>query len=139
MPLSLGRTTFIPAVAVAIVAGSFFVTLNVLDYLSVPSHVSAGVIHIVSATYGKNCDGFTTSTRSVVQIKNGNATGPVSKRCDGAKGSCDYVVDLTKLGDFAPGCGKDFSVDYHCGANSDVRTARLAGKANGKAVQLLCP
>jgi hypothetical protein len=125
----------IPAAAVAIVAGSFFITLNVLDYLSALSELNADVIHIASATYGKNCDGLSPS----FQIKTGNATASLSERCDGAKGSCYYAVDMTKLGDFAFGCRKDFSVDYYCGANSDLRNAKLPGEANGKTVQLLCP
>ncbi len=123
----------------AIVAGSFFATLQIINYLSLPADPNADVIHVAAATYGMNCNGFKMPSGAIADVKTGNVTAAVSKQCDGAKETCDYLVDVTRLGDFARGCAKDFSVEYHCDASSDLRTSRLLAEANGKTIYLSCP
>lgn len=104
-----------------IVVFSFATTLYVLDRLSPESPPIA----VRSATYGGNCHGPT-----------GNATVKVQSACSGKK-VCDYHISVRELGDPANGCGKDFSVDYACGATA--KTAGAAGESDGKLVHLSCP
>jgi hypothetical protein len=85
-------------------------------------------IRVLSATYGGNCG-----------ARIGNATDAIGGAC-GAKASCDYKVDVNKLGDPAPGCGKSFFVKYQCGGESTARTAALPGEAGlGSLIHLSCP
>ena len=98
-----------------------------MDWLKCPSmKLSTGDLVVRSATYGANCG-----------AQAANVSENVKEACNGA-GVCDYKVDVNTLGDPAPGCGKDFSVEYACGANSAARTAHLSGEANGKTVKLTC-
>jgi peptidoglycan/LPS O-acetylase OafA/YrhL len=80
------------------------------------SDVVAG-IRVISATYGANCG----ATR-------GNATRALIDTCN-SQTDCDYRVDVTKLGDPAGGCAKDFTVDYACMPGDRLQTAKLAGEA----------
>jgi peptidoglycan/LPS O-acetylase OafA/YrhL len=59
-------------------------------------------LRVLSATYGPNCAATW-----------GNATKDMAKTCDG-KNTCQYTVDVEKLGDPAAGCAKNFVVDYQC-------------------------
>lgn len=94
----------------------------------VASNGSANGIVVETATYGGSCN-----------VKPGNATADVQSSC-GGKASCSYIVDLNKLGgDPAPGCGKTFSVEYSCGADSNTKTGNLPAEANGTTVRLSCP
>lgn len=105
---------------VALLLLSFFTTLFLLDLFS-----SESLIAVSSATYGGNC-----------HAPAGNATALVQSACDGKK-ACDYSVTVEKLGDPAPGCSKDFSVDYACDATA--KAAGASAEANGKSVHLSCP
>jgi hypothetical protein len=85
-----------------------------------------GSIRILSATYGGNCGAVT-----------GNVTTRVAAACDGVT-SCKYVVDHSRIGDPAPGCGKDFSVDYECRGGSRS-TSKLPPEAGfGSIAELRC-
>ena len=85
-------------------------------------------IHVLSATYGGNCG-----------ARIGNATNAIDGACR-AKTICDYTVDVEKLGDSAPGCGKSFFVKYQCGGEVAARTAALPGEAGlGGLIHLSCP
>jgi peptidoglycan/LPS O-acetylase OafA/YrhL len=89
---------------------------------------SARGIGIVSATYGGNCG-----------APAGNATEAVVSACGGTA-SCNYAVDVTKLGDPAPRCAKSFFVKFRCGGDSTTRSAAALGEAGlGKLIHLSCP
>jgi peptidoglycan/LPS O-acetylase OafA/YrhL len=83
----------------------------VLVLLITPVDSTASVtsgVRLITASYGANCD-----------AQRGNATKSLSKTCNG-RNSCQYIVDVTKLGDPAPGCAKNFTVEYQC-APSEIR------------------
>lgn len=65
---------------------------------------AGNVIHVTAATYGAIC-----------RQPAGNVTKPLAAACDG-KSTCDYVVQYQVIGDPAPGCAKDFSVQWTCSA-----------------------
>ena len=82
----------------------------------------------MSATYGANC-----------HAPEGNATGNILAACEGLK-LCDYVIDVRKLGDPAPNCGKSFIVSYMCPHGREAKRAEVQGEAGlGKHVVLSCP
>ena len=87
---------------------------------------SADEIAVRSATYGANCG-----------AQAGNATDELQSVC-GGKASCDYDVDVSKLGDPAEGCEKDFTVEYVCSTNSAAKTTEVPNEANGNTAQLSC-
>jgi peptidoglycan/LPS O-acetylase OafA/YrhL len=79
------------------------------------------------ATYGGNCGAVP-----------GNATKSIRKFCNG-KESCDYVVDVTLLGDPAGGCSKSFFVEYTCEPEGRRRTKEIPGEAGlGSRLPLSC-
>lgn len=88
---------------------------------------SADEIAVRSATYGANCS-----------AQAGNATDELQSAC-GGKASCDYDVDVNKLGDPADGCEKDFTVEYVCSTNSAAKTTKVPNEANGNTARLSCP
>ena len=89
--------------------------------------VSSG-IHVVSSTYGANCG-----------APSGNATARVRGACEG-QASCDYIVDVKKLGDPASGCGKSFSVNYRCPGNLDLLKKEIPAEAGMLSlIRISCP
>jgi len=85
-------------------------------------------IRVLSATYGGNCG-----------ARIGNATDAIGEAC-GTKTTCDYTVDVNKLGDPSRGCSKSFFVKYQCGGESAARTAAVRGEAGlGSSIHLSCP
>lgn len=93
----------------------------------VPAPAKWDGVRVMSATYGGNCG---------AQI--GNATADVASSC-GTAASCNYKVDVNKLGDPAAGCNKGFFVKYQCGGQSASRTAAIHGEAGlGSVVHLSC-
>jgi hypothetical protein len=54
--------------------------------------------------------------------------------------SCEYKVDVFKLGDPANGCGKDFLVAWRCASSADIRNVlRLPPEAGlGSVARLIC-
>jgi hypothetical protein len=88
----------------------------------------ANSIKVRFATYGGNCG-----------APSGNATSDVQLSCDGEH-KCNYTVDVERLGDPAPTCGKAFAVEYECAPGGAPLTAEVAGEAGlGKSVDLQCP
>jgi hypothetical protein len=126
----------------AIASISFGITLTVLNYLSTrggssSENSNATVIHVTDATYGNNCNGITTPSGSVIQVKLGNATAVLAKVCDNAKEPFTFFVDANKLGDMAPGCSKGFTAS--CGAVRMIRSITpVEPEANGKKTLLTC-
>jgi len=95
-------------------------------FLSSAAH-AAGTISVKSASYGANCG----------VGNHNNATSSVQSQCDG-HAACGYVVDHKILGDPAPNCAKDFSVDWSCAEPGPMNAAHLAGEAGGQTVTLSC-
>jgi len=84
-------------------------------------------IKVVSATYGLNCG-----------APQGNQTANLAGACDG-RFTCDYTVDYTVIGDPAPGCAKDYTVQNQCSTKAIVRVAKLDGEAGyGGVAHLSC-
>jgi hypothetical protein len=70
-------------------------------------------------------------------VKKGNATSSVRETCNFTN-QCEYLVDVARLNDVAPDCGKDFTVTYKCTTEAAPVTAALPGEANGNSVLLKC-
>src|SRR5262249_2754369 len=96
--------------AIAVLGGSFWIGLLGFDAWFPPGN--AVEIRVAEATYGLNCREFKPSEGRENRVVKGNATEAVKKACDGAKGTCPFVVDAGRLGDPAPGCQKDFTVRW---------------------------
>jgi peptidoglycan/LPS O-acetylase OafA/YrhL len=96
-----------------------------------PTATSAAVasgVRVLSATYGENCN-----------AQAGNATKALSTRCNGRDG-CDYIVDVNVLGDPAPRCAKNFTVEYECAPDHTQLTKHLPAEAGLKSrLRLSCP
>jgi peptidoglycan/LPS O-acetylase OafA/YrhL len=84
-------------------------------------------IIIRSATYGANCGAV-----------EGNVTQHIQSECSKGE-TCEYTIDFKKLGDTAPGCGKDYRVKYSC-KNGIIRSAIIVpGEAGlGSRITLDC-
>jgi hypothetical protein len=85
-----------------------------------PEPVAATGVQILSATYGGSCG-----------APRGNATKDLANRCNGRE-DCDYVVDVDRLGDPAPRCGKDFQVEYSCAPDTALLLKQLPAEAGLK-------
>jgi hypothetical protein len=93
-----------------------------------PSAAKGTGIYVLSATDGGNCS-----------APFGNATGDVANACN-AKASCEYKVDVARLGDPTPGCGKSFFIKYECGGRGARRVVGAPAEAGfGRLVRLSCP
>src|ERR1700674_2289396 len=84
---------------------SFWITLTILK-MQQPS-LPPEPITVVEATYGLACDGTVPPTRTRHVVDVGNVTQKVAEECNGARDKCVFRVDVSKLGDAAPGCAKD--------------------------------
>jgi len=123
----------------AVVAISFFVTMQFMDYWLTPADPNASVIHVVEATYGQSCRDFTPPPGHANTVKAGNATIALAQACDSAKASCIFDVDDKKLGDPATGCGKDFIASWRCGGDPKIHQFFLPVEASGRSALLSCP
>jgi hypothetical protein len=101
-------------------------------------------ISVMVGSYGLNCVDYQVPTGFTNSTATGNVTKQVKLACDG-RAQCNYVVDVSMIGDPATGCGKDFSVEYFCkmprGAEAEsqeVKTEFVPAEANGKMVILAC-
>jgi hypothetical protein len=81
---------------------------------------------VTSATYGASCH----------QPK-GNVTKFLQDACNG-QGKCDYTVKYQTIGDPAPGCSKDFSVEWTCSNGSGGSASAPAEAGFGSKVSLQC-
>jgi hypothetical protein len=139
MPATLGRTLFNIMAALAVVLASFWVTLKILDYSVTPEDPDADLIEVMEATYGMNCQGSAGPGGKVNLVKAGNATAVIGKICANARESCAFVFDVNQIGDPAPGCGKDLSIGWRCGADEAVHRVHVAAEAHAKSISLVCP
>jgi hypothetical protein len=95
--------------------------------LAAADAVSGSGIQIRSATYGASC-----------AVAPGNATLDLRRACAG-RADCDYFVDVERLHDPAPGCGKDFNVDYACAPDATPLHKELPAEAGlGSHLRLIC-
>jgi hypothetical protein len=93
------------------------------DSLSAPS----SGLWIRSATYGGNC-----------RARSGNATGHLAAACSSLS-SCDYVVDVERLHDPAPGCRKDYVAEFSCAPDTKIWRKELPAEAGLKShLELSC-
>lgn len=84
-------------------------------------------IKVLMAAYGRNC-----------RAPKPDVTAQLAAACNG-KSDCTYTVDHNLIGDTAPGCAKDYVVDYVCvGGNPMVQKTGIAPDASGKSVHLIC-
>src|SRR5690348_15607273 len=108
---------------VGVLALSFWITLTLLR-MQQPGG-SNGPIAVVEATYGRSCSGSATPSRTPYEVTAGNATKSVADECNGKKGRCELLVSASKFGDPAPGCAKDFFIQWRCGEATAIQTAQL--------------
>jgi hypothetical protein len=139
MRSSIGRILLAVIGSLVIVTTSFFVTLKLLDYWLTPADPTALVIHVVDATYGLSCKDFTPEAPHTNVVKAGNATAALAQACDTKNASCMFAVDVTKLGDPANGCGKDFTASWRCGNEQKAHQFFLSAEASGRSALLSCP
>jgi hypothetical protein len=85
-------------------------------------------IHVISATYGKNCG-----------ATSGNVTDDVATICQGQV-ECSYLVSVERVGDPAGNCAKDLVVEYECLPGGERATAESpAEAASAPPLALRCP
>jgi hypothetical protein len=119
------RPFFRPATIV--LAVPFFAALlmgvNSLVTAKENSRISRAVGIVVNqASYGANCG-----------AASGNVTSKVRATCEG-QFDCSYIVDVSLLGDSAPGCAKAFSVEFVCAPDKIAKHVNLPGEAGFKSV-----
>jgi peptidoglycan/LPS O-acetylase OafA/YrhL len=110
--------------ALAPILGAIVLWFAIFGPVPVTASISEG-IHVTQATYGRNCG-----------APDGNATEAVASACN-LKKQCSYVVDVSKLGDAAPNCGKDFSVNFTCGKEPTSHKLALPGEAGLRSIASL--
>jgi hypothetical protein len=139
MRSSFGRVLLMVIGGFAVVAISFFATMQIIDYWLTPQDPNANVIHVADATYGLSCKDFTPPTGRPNLVKIGNATAALTKSCDKAKMTCVFAVDANQLGDPAAGCGKDFIANWRCGDDPKLHQFYVPAEAHGRSALLSCP
>jgi hypothetical protein len=132
-----GRIIFKVIGGLAVVLASFWISLQIMDYWSLPPNASE--IHILEATYGLNCRTFAVPAGQVNRVKPGNATSMALEICGKATGSCSLAIDVGRMGDPAPGCRKDFLLQWRCGDLEKARQLYVAEEANAKTAVATCP
>ena len=123
---------------IAVVAVSGFGTLAVMRFWPASSDPAAAIIHVVSATYGGNCQDFVTPAQAPNWARPGNVTSALAAACDSAKSNCLFKIDVHKLGDPANGCGKEFVALWRCGTEQAVHEFYLPAEADKRTVLLIC-
>jgi hypothetical protein len=85
-------------------------------------------IKVIAGTYGRNC-----------RAPYGNVTNHLAEICDG-KATCEYIIDVTVIGDPAAGCAKDYFAEWQCGHDPERRTISARPEAGGGTrIVLRCP
>lgn len=92
-----------------------------------PGYRGYSHIKVLSATYGRNCG-----------APYGNITPHLAQNCDGREW-CEYVLDHRVVGDPAPGCSKDFFVEWQCGHRPETGTVGINPEASGSRIVMKCP
>jgi hypothetical protein len=139
MRSSIGRVLLMVIGGFAVVAISFFTTMQILDSWLAPQDPNASVIHVVDATYGLACKDFAPTSGQPNKVQIGNATAALTSTCDKVKTTCLFEVDAVQIGDPANGCGKDFIANWRCGSDQKVHQFYLPPEAHGRSALLSCP
>ena len=87
------------------------------SFRSPDSSVGERRIAVTEGTYGENCG-----------AAYGNATHALRAACDGRR-SCAFRIDVSALGDPAPGCAKDFRAVWSCGSGEALHPATIGPEA----------
>jgi hypothetical protein len=103
-----------------IVAASFGATLFAIDYFG----VGPQRIIITEVNYGNNCG-----------LKPGNFSLYAAKLCDH---SYQCNLEVYKMGDPAPGCGKSFSAKFVCYRYGPIHEVSIPVEAFDKTAALSC-
>jgi hypothetical protein len=82
-------------------------------------------LKVLRATYGANCG-----------APPGNATTAARRECDG-RSTCHFVVNVQDLGDPAPGCAKEFEVEWQCDDTGDKGAVTVRAEAGFGSVALV--
>jgi hypothetical protein len=125
----MGRVLLMVIGGFAVVAISFFATMQILDYWLTPQDPTASVIRVVDATYGLACKDFVPPAGRPNLVQVGNATAALTSACDKARTTCLFAVDAVQIGDPANGCGKDFVAHWRCGSDQEVHQFYLPPEA----------
>ena len=136
MPPNAGRTLFNVVAGLAVLLTSFWGTLKIMDYWAASADPDADLIVVTEATYGMSCQG---SAPPGNWVKAGNVTAPIAINCTGTRKTCSFVVDVNRIGDPAPGCGKDLTINWRCGAQETVHRFHIAAEAHFQRALLACP
>ena len=139
MRSSIGRVLFIVIGGFAVVAISFFATMQLTDYWLTLPDPNASVIHVVDASYGLACRNFVPPSGQPNLVKVGNATALLTSGCDKARTTCMFTVDAKEIRDPATGCAKDFIANWRCGSDQKVHRFYLTPEASGRSALLSCP
>jgi hypothetical protein len=139
MSSSIGRVLLVMIGCFAVVAISFYATMQILDHWLTPQDPSASVIHVVDGTYGLACKDFVPPPGHENLVKVGNVTAALTGTCDKVKTTCLFTVDAVKIGDPANNCAKDFIANWRCGSDQTVHQFYLPPEAHGKSALLSCP
>lgn len=94
---------------------------------SSPTSTPQSGIHVLGATYGANCG-----------AAKDNVSSHLAGACEGHR-HCTYIILISRIGDPAIGCAKDYSAEYVCNGSSERKTVSAAAEAgNGTRVVLDC-
>jgi hypothetical protein len=108
-----------------------------IRYLLMQGKENPNTLHVVEATYGGNCIRYSPTSGEAVKI--GNATVFASQYCDNTDVFCPVPLELTKLGNPAAGCAKDFSISWRCGLSQALHHYYLAPEAISHVIWVRCP
>jgi hypothetical protein len=139
MGSAAGRMLIALTAGLAVVAVSFFATSEIMHHLLPSENVETSLIHIIAATYGKSCQNFVPPGRDANIVRPGNVTTIASLTCDGSDVICPVRVDVVRIDDPAPGCSKDFSIKWLCGADQTVHEIYLPAEAANETAWIGCP
>ncbi|MCS6812188.1 MAG: acyltransferase [Cyanobacteria bacterium] len=120
------KVLIIPSVVILTIV-VIIVLFPPLKPLKVYARDPSSSIQILSATYGASCG-----------APLGNATTHIQQAC-WRQETCNYTIDVRRLGDPAAGCNKSFSVEYQCPNSKEPLRIDIPGEAGlGTSIYLSC-
>jgi hypothetical protein len=129
MRSAIGRTLVPLMGGLFVIVALFLATTKFMLIWATPRDLNANMLHIVEATYGKNCQGFVPSREHTNLVKPGNATAVASMFCDNTNVMCPVSANVGLIGDPAFGCDKDFTVSWRCGVDRTIHQIYLPAEA----------
>lgn len=111
----------------------FFESTEDLSEEKLDSNLRNQGICVIEATYGWNNLRSMMKIPSVFPLCIGNATEQISAKANGSNG-ISFDIDVTQLGDPAPGLGKDLRLLYYYGQDPDkkIHEIYIEQEAHGK-------